>query len=196
MQSCVGCITFWPLSLPSLSLWCFIISPRLILIPCRMPFKSCLCHFVGKWELFFGIHVHFKELYVVGIKSVTMATILKGYWPSVIISEVFNPTLWTFFSRSYFNGAMSISMCAITCLAVIYVPFPIEMWYHVLEFCMNFWPFSLPIVSMWSFFISPNLTLIPFRMHFESCWYNLSDSGNFLCFYVCNSEFNVSGWYW
>ena len=74
---------------------------------------------------------------------------------------------------------MSISMCTIACLAVIYVPFPIEMWYHVLEFCMTFRPFSLPMMSIWSFFISPRLTLIPFRMHFESCWYSLSDSGNF-----------------
>ena len=88
-------------------------------------------------------------------------------------------------------------MCTIACLAVIYVPFPIEMWYHVLEFCMTFWPFSPPIMSMWSFFISPRLTLIPFRMHFESCWYNLSYSGNFFCaFYVYTSEFNVFGWYW
>ena len=97
MQSYIGCMTFWPLALPLLSLWWFIISSRLILIPCRMPFESCLCHFVGEWELFFGIHVHFKELYVFGIKLVTMATIVKGYWPSVIIWEVFTPTLWTFF---------------------------------------------------------------------------------------------------
>ena len=185
MQSYVGCMTFWPLSLPLLSPWCFIISPRLILVPCRMPFESCLCHFVGKWELFFGIHVHFKELYVFGTKLVTMATIVKGYWPSVIIWVLFTPTLWTFFGHSYisdFNWAMSISMCTTACLAVIYVLFPIEMWYHVLEFCMTFWPFYLPILSMWSFFISPRLILIQFRIHFELCWYNLSDSGTFLCF--------------
>ena len=77
---------------------------------------------------------------------------------------------------------MSISMCTIACLAVIYVPFPIEIWYHVLEFCMTFWPFFLPILSMWCFFNSPRLTLIPFSIHFESCWYNLSDCGNCLCF--------------
>ena len=75
-------------------------------------------------------------------------------------------------------------MCTIACLAVIYVPSPIEMWYHVLEFCMTFWPFSLPIMSMWSFFISPRITLIPFGMHFESCWYNLSDSGNFFVLFM------------
>ena len=39
-------------------------------------------------------------------------------------------------------------------------------------------------MSMWSFSISPRLTLIPFRMHFELCWYNSSDSVNFLCFFV------------
>ena len=100
LQSYVGCMTFWPLSLPLLSVWCFIINPRLILIPCRMPFESCLYHFVGEWELFFVIHVHFKELYVFGIKLVTMATIVKGYWPSVIIWEVFIPALWKFFGHS------------------------------------------------------------------------------------------------
>ena len=31
-------------------------------------------------------------------------------------------------------------------------------------------------------FISPRLILIQFRIHFELCWYNLSDSGTFLCF--------------
>ena len=107
MQSCVGCMTFWPLSLPSLSLWCFIISSRLILIPCKMPFESCLCHFVGKWELSFGIHVHIKELYVVGIQLVTMATIVKGYWPSVIIWEVFIQTLWKLFGHSYIQFQLS-----------------------------------------------------------------------------------------
>ena len=149
-----------------------------------MPFESCLYHFVGEWELFFGINVHFNGLYVFVVQLVTMATIVKGYWPSVIFWVVFTPTLWTILVIliSDVNWAMSISMCTIACLAVIYVPFPIEMWYHVLEFCMTSWPFSLSILYMWSFFISPRLILIPFRMHFESCWYNLSDSGDFLCF--------------
>ena len=48
--------------------------------------------------------------------------------------------------------------------------------------------FSLPIMSMWSFFISLRQTLIPFRLHFESCWYSLSARGDFLyflCIYQC-----------
>ena len=174
MQSCVSCMTFWPLALALLSLWCFIICPRLLLIPCRMPFESCLWHFVGEWEFFFGIHVHFKELYVFGMKLVTMATIVKGYWPSVIIWEVFTPTLWTFFGHSYiyfqlsnfyfnvYNCMFGSDLCTISDWYVV----PFTRGLH------DFSPISLPIMSMWSFFISPRLTLIPFRMHFESCWYN------------------------
>ena len=128
----VGCMTFWPLSLPLLSPWCFIISPRLILIPCRMPFEWFLCHFVGEWELFFEIHVHFKKLYVFGTKLVTMATIVKGYWPSsVIIWDVFTPTLWTFFGHSHiyfqlnnvyfnvYNCMFGSDLCTISNLNVV-----------------------------------------------------------------------------
>ena len=163
MQSYIGCMTFWPLSLPLLSLWWFIISSRLILIPCRMPFESCLCHFVGEWELFFGIRVHFKELYVF-----VYPNLVNIFWSNLDL--------------------ISTEQCLFQCVQLhvrqwFMYHFRLKwLWYHEPEFCMTFWPFSLPIMSMWSFFISPRLTLIPFRMHFESCWYNLSDCWIFLCF--------------
>ena len=101
---------------------------------------------------------------------------LRGVYPSLV--NIF----WSFLDL------ISTEQCLFQC-----VQLHVWQWfmYHfrlkcgtMYEFCMTFWPFSLPIMSMWSFFISPRLTLIPFRMHFESCWYNLSDSRNFVVLFM------------
>ena len=70
-----------------------------------------------------------------------MDTTVKGYWPSIIIIIGVHPNLVTTF-RSFLYLISSekrrvksqVREIKIACLAAIYVPFPIKIWFKVLKF--------------------------------------------------------------
>ena len=150
-----------------------------------MPFESCLCHFVGEWEVLFEIYVHFKELYIciwdnIGYHGnhceglLNLCNNLDGVYPNLV--NIF----WSFLYL------ISTEQCLFQC-----VQLHIWQWfmnhfrlkcgtmYMYYNFAWPFDPFFYQYCLRGPFLSVQRLILIPFRIHFESCWYNLSD--NFLC---------------